>query len=418
MSRLDLSRRLVAAVLLCLLMVGGCSSRPPGAESDLEPTVILVSLDGFRWDYLDIYDAPTLEALVEDGVRAERLIPVFPSKTFPSHYSVVTGLYPGSHGIISNTIFDPEMDARFSLSNRDAIADARWWGGEPLWVTAEKQGQTAATYFWPGSEAAIQGIRPTYWFEFDGSVPGDDRAQQVLDWLDLPATERPTFITLYFSDVDGAGHDHGPDSPEVAEAVARVDGYMELLVSGLEERGILDDVDLLVTSDHGMVETSPERVIFADEYLDPEGARIVDYSPVLMMYPAEGSSDATYEALKRAPHLEVFWKDDLPERYHLDHPRTPPLIAIAEPGWVISTRSFFERDPDRYRGGAHGYDNRAPSMGGLFIAHGPSFKQGHVAEPFELVHLYNLMCDVLGLEPAPNDGDPNALIDILRESTR
>lgn len=417
MSTLAFSARRIAAAAAFVLVsfLAACAGRPPEpASADLKPTVLLVSLDGFRWDYLDLYDAPTLESLASDGVKAERLIPVFPSKTFPSHYSAVTGLYPGNHGIISNTMYDPELDARFSLSNREAVADARWWGGEPIWVTAEKQGQTAATYFWPGSEAAIQGVRPTYWLEFDGDVPGEERVDHVLEWLDLPESDRPTFLTLYFSAVDGAGHRHGPESPEVSDAVQEVDRYLSRLVTGLETRGILDEVNLIITSDHGMAETSPDRVVLLDQYFHPEDAHIVDYSPVLMMYPPEEARQETYEALKSDPHLEVYWKDELPERFHLQHPRTPPLLAIAEPGWEITTRGYYERDPSRYEGGAHGYDNRAASMGGIFIARGPAFKAGHRVPPFEIVHLYNLMCSILGLEPAPNDGDPHALQSLLR----
>lgn len=410
-------RLLTAAFVFLVLGLSSCTGRPPTDVVSERPTVVLISLDGFRWDYLDLYDAPTLERLAREGVQAESLIPVFPSKTFPSHYSAVTGLYPGNHGIISNTMYDPEMDVRFSLSNREAIVDARWWGGEPIWVTAEKQGMTAATYFWPGSEAPIQGVRPTYWFEFDGDVPGEERVDQVLEWMDLSSSERPAVITLYFSDVDAAGHRHGPNSPEVADAVERVDGYLERLVSGLEERRILNDVNLLVTSDHGMAETSPDRVVILDDYIDPDDAHIVDYSPVLMMYPPEGGDQEAYERLSTAPQLQVYWREELPERYHLDHPRTPPLVAVAEEGWVISTRSYYERDPDRYAGGAHGYDNLAPSMGGVFIARGPAFQPGQEVPSFEIVHLYELMCSILGLEPAPNDGDPNALSGLLREAS-
>lgn len=410
--------RAAAALALILFVLAGCSGSSPESVSgarDYRPPVILVSLDGFRWDYLDLYEAPALEALARGGVQAEKLIPVFPSKTFPSHYSAVTGLYPGNHGIISNTIYDPETGERFSLSNRDAIVDARWWGGEPIWVTAEKQGQIAATYFWPGSEAPIQDVRPTHWFEYDGEVPGEDRVDQVLAWLELPDGERPSIITLYFSDVDGAGHRHGPNAPEVAEAVARVDGYLQRLLDGLQSRQMLDSVNLLITSDHGMAETSPERVVFLDDYFNPDEAHVVDYSPVLMMYPPEGHGERIHQALRADPHLDVYWKDELPERFHLNHPLTPPLLAVAAEGWVIATRSYYERDPDRYAGGAHGYDNLAPSMGGLFIAHGPAFKSGLTAPSFEIVHLYEMMCGLLGLEPAPNDGEPDALTEILAE---
>ena len=162
--------------------------------------------------------------------------------------------------------------------------------------------------------------------------------------------------------------------------------------------------------------TSPERVIILDDYFDPDEAHIVDFSPVLMMYPPEGHADEIYDALSRNPHLEVFRKDELPERFHLDHPRTPPLIAVADEGWVITTRASHEENPDRFRGGAHGYDNLAESMGGIFIAHGPAFKSGETVDAFEIVHLYDVMCELLGLEPAPNDGDAKVLTGILRKA--
>ena len=398
--------------------LAGCMTPPHQQQSDppLRPTVILVSLDGVRWDFPGKFDARNLLALAEEGVRAERLTPIFPTKTFPNHYSTVTGLYAENHGVISNTMYDPVMDAGFSLSNREAIADARWWGGEPLWVTAEKQGQVAATYFWPGSEAAVQGVRPSYWYEYDGRIAGAARVEQVLEWLELPDQDRPTFITLYFSDVDGAGHRHGPDSPEVADAMAEVDSLVGLLIGGLEDRGLLDDVNVIITSDHGMAETSPDRAIIIDDFIDPEAAHIVDYSPVLMMYPPEGvDADSLVRALDAHEHLVAFTKDRIPDRFRIaDHPRTPPILALADEGWIISTRERYEENPDRYRGGAHGYDNALESMGGIFIAGGPAFRSGHSTEPFLTIHVYELVCEILGLEPAPNDGDLDAVEELLR----
>ena len=411
--------RIPAAILGILLLLSGCSGPSEQAGARIEPTVILISLDGFRWDYLDRYDAPTLDSLASEGVRAERLIPVFPTKTFPNHYSIVTGLYAEHHGIISNTMYDPDMDARFSMSNQDAVTDARWWGGEPLWVTAEKQGRTAATYFWPGSEAPIMGMKATYAVPYEGRIPGNDRVDHVLGWLDLPPTQRPGFITLYFSDTDNAGHEHGPDAPEVAEAVTRVDGYLRRLVNGLRRRALLNEINLVIVSDHGMAETSPERVIIIDDYFDVKQAHIVDYSPVLMAYPSEDEMTSALEQLDVHPHVEAFRKEDLPERLHLDHPRTPSLIAIAEEGWEFTTRQRFEENPDRFFGGAHGYDDQAPSMAATFVAHGPAFEKGQVVESIDVVDIYNIVCEILGLDPAPNDGDPEAVdLVLLRETVQ
>lgn len=412
------------ALFLAVLLLGGCALSSgcssalhrEGSERSIAPTVVLVSLDGVRWDFLEMYDTPNLSSLAAEGVRAERLTPVFPTKTFPNHYSTVTGLYAENHGIISNTMYDPVMDAGFSLSNREAIIDQRWWEGEPLWVTAEKQGQIAATYFWPGSEAPIQGVRPAYWLEYDGRIPGEERVDQVLEWLDLPVEERPTFITLYFSDVDGAGHRHGPEAEEVSEALSDVDALVGRLMDGLESRGIDDDVNVIITSDHGMAETSQHRAIILDDYFDPESARIVDYSPILMMYPPDGvNEDSLVRALDSHDHLVAFTKSQIPERFHIaDHPRTPPILAVADEGWSITTRDRYQESPERLNGGTHGYDNELVSMGGIFIARGPAFRSGYVAEPIINIHVYELVCEILGLDPAPNDGRLDAVDELLR----
>ena len=406
------------ALFFLFAFLAGCgasqqTSTPPASQTAGEraPTVLLVSLDGFRWDYPDRYATPNLDRIARQGVRAKHLWPVFPTKTFPNHYTQVTGLYPAHHGIVSNTMYDPEMDASFSLGDTAAVRDARWWGGEPLWVTAEKQGQTAATYFWPGSEVAPGGVRPTYWKPYDGRVPGAERVDQVLRWLDQPPGTRPTFLTLYFSAVDGAGHRFGPDAPETATAVRKVDGHLGRLLDGLEARGLRDKVNLIVTSDHGMAATSPQRVIFLDDYLDLEGVQVVDLSPVAMLRPTPGTAaDSLYAALKGAhPHLSVYRKGALPERLHFDgHLRIPPLLGLADEGWSIATRDLFEEHSGRFQGGAHGYDPQLASMHGIFYAAGPAFAAQPAASAFASIDLYLLITGILHLKPAPNDGDPAA----------
>lgn len=405
---------LLVLLLLASAFLGSCTSAPAAEEEP--PPVILISLDGFRWDYPEQYDTPVLDRIAERGVRAEGLIPVFPTKTFPNHYTQVTGLYPSNHGIVSNTMYDPEMDASFSLSTREAHQNPAWWGGEPLWATVEMQGKTAATFFWPGSEAPVDDVRPTYWKEYDGSVPGEARVDTVLGWLDLPNDERPDFITLYFSTVDSEGHEHGPNTPEVEAAIREVDGYLERLLDGLGARGIEDEVHLLIVSDHGMTATSRERVIFLDDYLDPDALHIVDMSPVLMAHPDEMSLDAAYDALKDAhPHLSVYRRSELPAAYHYqDHRRIPPLIAIADEGWSITTRSAFEEHPERFDGGGHGYDHRLPAMHGIFYAQGPRFQSGATLPRVRSIHLYELMAHLLDVEPAPNDGTLDSLRSALQ----
>ncbi len=419
----------LAAALLLLAAataLASCSRwRPPEA---FEPTLLLISIDGFRWDFLDRARTPNLDRLIANGVRAERLIPVFPTKTFPNHYSIVTGLYPEHHGIVANTMYDPVLNARFRMSDRQAVGDERWWGGEPIWVTAEKQGLLTAPFFWVGSEAPIRGVRPTYWQRFDDDFPNSDRVDQVLAWLDLPRERRPRLITLYFSDIDDAAHAYDPDgAPEVAAAVRQIDRTLGRLLHGLDERRLTDRVNLIVVSDHGMAALSPQRVILIDKYLDLEIANVVDWNPVLALWPAEDRVDEVYEALVDAhPHLRVFRRDEIPERLrYQQHRRIAPIIALADEGWWIGTRRGLQRvwspddhDADRFPGGTHGYDPALESMGALFIASGPALRKGLVVPPFENIHLYNLMCEILALDPAPNDGDPAVIAPLLADAPR
>lgn len=416
--------RRALVLLLCLLAWGCAPTAPAGGAPEaavagaprLAPTVILISIDGFRWDYLDRHSLPTLERLAAEGVRARALIPSFPTKTFPNHYTLVTGLYPANHGIIANNMYDPVLADSFSLGNREAVQDPRWWGGTPIWVTAERAGQKTAAFFWPGSEAPIQEVRPTYWTPYDGSITGAERVERVLEWLELPPQGRPTFITLYFSLVDDAGHRHGPGSPQLAAAVDTADQLLGQLVRGLEARGMLEQVNLILTSDHGMAPTSPERAIALDDYLDLDEVRVVDWNPVVMLLPDPGREEAVYRALKgRHPQLQVYRREEVPAELNFrNHPRIPPIIGIAADGWSITTRARLQREPERLAGGNHGYDHRLPSMHGLFVARGPAFRQGLVVEPFQNVHVYSLMAAILGLTPAPNDGSLQAVQHLLR----
>jgi predicted AlkP superfamily pyrophosphatase or phosphodiesterase len=414
-------------MLLVLLatILAGCSalSRTRDfreTERSVPGTVLLISLDGFRWDYIERFAPPNLTALAETGVRAKALIPVFPTKTFPNHYSIVTGLYPAEHGIISNNMYDPDRDAWFSMRDREAVSDPAWWGGEPIWVTAEKQGLITATYFWPGSEGPIDGIQPTYWKEFDDQIPGHDRVAEVLGWLDLPEEQRPAFVSMYFSDVDNAGHEFGPDDPRTGEVIARVDGYLGALLEGLQERNLLESTNILVVSDHGIASRSPDRVVFLDDYLESEDANVVDGSPVLALWPKALDVDSLYARLHGVhDHLQIYRRQEIPERFRFsNNPRIAPIIGIADEGWSIGRRSRFQSR--WYSGGTHGYDNELSSMHGILIAYGPEF--GSFGLQVELpainsIHLYELMADIIGVTPAPNSGSAEATAH-MRSPTR
>jgi predicted AlkP superfamily pyrophosphatase or phosphodiesterase len=401
-------------VLLAVLAIGGCSATrlsEPGGQS-----LILVSFDGFRWDFMDRVETPNLDRLAASGVRAERLIPSFPTKTFPNHYTIATGLYPGNHGIVANNVRDPQLEERFSLGNRDAIQDARWWHGEPIWVTARRHGRTAAPFFWPGSEAPIGGQHAAHWQIYDGSVPHAQRVDRVLDLLDLPAAERPAIATIYFSDVDDAAHRYGPDSEETDAAVARVDAALGRLIVGLEERQLWGRVHVMAVSDHGMIRVPPDQVIVLDDLIDLAVAQVTDWAPVLAVWPASEDVDRVYQALSGAhPHLTVYRKEETPADWHYrDSPRVAPILGLVDGGWRVSSRAYLETRGGRMSLGDHGFHPQVEEMGALFVAAGPGLRAGAVSPEFSNVHLYELMCHLLGFEPAPNDGSLSAVRHLLR----
>lgn len=401
---------LIAFVLLAVWLSSCVQSR---SIKDLRPTVILISLDGFRYDYIEKYQPPNLLSLARDGVQAKWMIPSFPSKTFPNHYTIVTGLYPQNNGIVENNVFDKGFNATFTMSNREEVQNGRWWLGEPIWITAEKQGQKTAPLFWPGSEAEIAGTRPAYWKPYDGKVTNEARIDTSLAWLDLPANERPTFLTLYFSDVDSAGHDFSPDAAETRDAVLKVDSDLGRLIDGLKARGIFAQVNLIIVSDHGMATQDPNNKIILDELFDTSLAeKILWTSEIVSIFPRAGKEDAIYETLKSKlpPQAKVYRKAELPARFHYSNsPRIAPLLVLPAEGWTLTTRAKFEemkaKDPKNGLRGGHGYDNELPSMRAIFIGHGSAFKKGAVIEPFENVQVYNVMTRILGLKPAPNDGN-------------
>lgn len=391
----------------------------PGARSAAaQPpqTVVLVSLDGFHPDYLRRYRAPNLVALAARGVQARWLTPAFPSNTFPNHYTIVTGLLPAHHGIVDNHFVDPADGVRFRYSAGDA-RQARWWRGEPLWVTAEHQGVRAASFFWPGSDLDDPARRPSRYQLYDGRVPDPDRVDTVLAWLDLPVAERPRFITLYFSDVDHFGHQDGPGSPEVAGAVALVDSMIGRLMEGIARRRLDNVVNVVVVSDHGMAATSRDRVIVLDDFLDRERVNAISLGSTIQLRPATRNglpADSIASTLAGVPHLFVYPRAATPERWrYRDNPRVSDVVGVAEAGWLLSTRAALASG--RWAsGGSHGFDNADSTMRALFIAAGPAFRRGVVVEPFQNLHVYELVCRVLGLRPAPNDGSLDSVRTLLR----
>ncbi|HET6970718.1 MAG TPA: ectonucleotide pyrophosphatase/phosphodiesterase [Phenylobacterium sp.] len=391
------------AVALALLLSACATVGPPSPRTAAErPLTILVSIDAFRADYLDRGVTPNLSALAADGARAA-MRPSFPSKTFPNHYAIVTGLRPDRNGIVANNMTDPAIPGVvFAMSNAAAVVDARWWNeAEPIWVTAERAGIVTATEFWPGSEAPIRGVRPHYFTHFDMATPSNDRVDQVLAWLDKPPAERPRFETLYFDIVDEAGHTYGPDSRQVNDAAAIVDAAIGRLVAGLKARGLT--ANIVVVADHGMAAVSASRRVFIDDLVPTRAYHALDMGPIGTIYPEPGHEAEVKAALVGThPHLQCWERGHLPERLHYGHnPRTAPIFCLPETGWVLTTHGFHARNPE---GGEHGYDNASPEMAAVFVAHGPAFRRGVTLPAFDNVDVYPLLAKLVGVAPRPSDG--------------
>lgn len=407
-------------ILAWIVFAAGCAQGPlrTGAVPGRHP-LILISIDGFRADYLDRHETPTLAALAADGVRAQALKPAFPTLTFPNHYTLVTGLYPDHHGIVNNRFIDPASGKRFVYKDRKTTGDPAWWGGEPIWASAEKQGVHAATMFWPGSDVAIGGVHPSQWRPFDAKITPDQRVDQVLQWLDLPKPKRPTFLTLYFDQVDHAGHDHGPDSAQVDAALQEVDAALARLVDGLKQRGLFDDTNLVIVSDHGMTATTRDKRSYLDDVIALDDVDVINYGILAGIQPHAGKTAAIERALLAPhPHMQCWRKSELPARLHYGtNPRIPALLCLAEDGGTISSHAY-ENNGGHFSAGEHGYDNDDPAMRALFVAHGPGFKRGLVVPEFDNVDVYPLLAWLLRIEPRANDGDFDAVAPMLAQPPR
>ncbi len=407
-----LSRRLFLLPFLLSLCLAAqvipVDHGPNAPEQLTKPYVVMVSLDGFRYDYTEKYSAKHLQALAAAGaVATQGMIPAYPSLTFPNHYTLVTGLYPEHHGIVANNFYDPVRKARFSSSDPASETDGSWFGGIPLWVLAEKQGMRSACFFWPGSEAEIAGIRPSSYVKFDDHFPDGKRIDQVIAWLRLPAEQRPHFITLYYSNVDHAGHQYGPESPETAAAVAHVDQLVGDLWTQLTRLQL--PIDLLVVSDHGM-EREQGPWINLDQYTD-----LTNFTTVgsLLYANSEAAAEKAYQGLKiKSDAFTVYRRARVPAelRYNGNLREGDPVVVANGP-YAIRAHGRDDRPPDT---GMHGYDPRAmKAMRALFIAVGPDIVRGATLQPFENVNVYPLIARILGLEAPQVDGSGNVLAKIL-----
>jgi predicted AlkP superfamily pyrophosphatase or phosphodiesterase len=372
------------------------SDRKNSAAQQQKPYVILISADGFRHDYAKKYQAEHLLKLSAGGVQADRMIPSYPTLTFPNHYTLVTGLYPAHHGLVNNTFYDPSRNDRYSMSAKAKVQDGSWYGGTPLWVLAEQQQMVSASFFWVGSEADIKGVRPTYSYDFTEKFPMAERIQVVKDWLNLPEEKRPHLITFYISEPDHSGHDHGPESQEAAEAVKMVDQAIFELTEAVKTTGL--PVNFIFLADHGMTAVDRERPLTVPKSIDPEKF-VVPTSGTTVSIHAKEKADIKplYKQLKKeAVDYKVYLKTKMPKKFHYGAKddkfnRIGDIVLIPE--WP---RIFSSRRPSP---GQHGFDpTKVEDMHATFFAWGPAFKSGMTIPAFENVNVYPLITEILGLE--------------------
>jgi predicted AlkP superfamily pyrophosphatase or phosphodiesterase len=392
------------------------------------PTTIIISLDGFRADFLLRNLTPRLNTFVQEGVSPLYMSPSFPSVTFPNHFTLATGLYPEAHGVVGNSFWDPDLKEEFFYTNTKVSMQSKWWNGEPFWVTAEKQGVRSAIHMWPGSEAHLGEIEPAYVDKYNGKEKLSNKANRILELLDRPGMEnpnvdtadmRPQLIAAYVPNVDADGHRFGPNSTEIRSTIQEADKMMDGIFLGLEARNLTNIVNVIVVSDHGMATTDVSRMIQMDDLVDLGKIDHIDGWPLVGLRPKSSADvEEMYDALagkaKTNPNFDVYLRDvNMPERYHFSqNERIAPLWIVPKAGWAIVTKDEFDIEEAKAKNleyspkGLHGYDHEHPLMRAIFIARGPAFPHtpGSKLEAFQNIEVYNIVCDSLGLEPAANNG--------------
>lgn len=363
-------------------LVGGAGKRWNGTHW-FDPTVILISLDGVGTDYLEEGLTPHLLDISRRGIRAEYLRPSFPTLTFPNHWTLLTGLYPSAHGIVANDFYDPAIEKEFVYTEPSKSWDSDWWSGEPLWATAGKNALRSAVLMWPGPPALKDGSSPTLWYPFVNHYNYHKKVDRVKKWLDMPYSTRPHFMAVYAPEVDQAGHRSGPHSHSVDQTLLEMDSFVKGIFDSIDQRNLTDIVDVIVVSDHGMAETSDDRLIFLDDILGEDGYKAIAHNegwPSAGLRFADGTDETEMlnrlqtAASKPDSGFSCYTSETMPERWHfIGHERIAPIYCVPEVGWAITNRQEFEVVMGgQYKiKGNHGYDNSDPSMHAIFVAHGP-----------------------------------------------
>ncbi|MGE0088579.1 MAG: ectonucleotide pyrophosphatase/phosphodiesterase [Bacteroidales bacterium] len=403
--------RLLFVAILAVWQFLPYSAISQNQEKNTDSYVLLISLDAYRWDYPDVFTTPNLKKIAAEGVKAKSLISCYPSKTFPNHYSIATGLHPDHHGIVNNSFNDKDL-GYYALGDRKSVENGAFYLGEPIWITAEKQGVKCASYFWVGSEAPIQGMQPTYWKKYSKKTTFEDKIDTVIHWFSLPENQRPHLVTFYHFQPDWISHDFGPLAKETRAVAEQLDSLLGIFMAKLSTLPIADKINVIVVSDHGMADISSNRYINLSDFLNKDWFSVIaGGNPVYSLQPKPEYYQQVLSKLKGIEHLKVWERNDIPKRYvYGTSSRVNDILIEADLGWSVA----WVDDKERFSGGTHGYDNMLPEMQGIFFAKGPAFKQGYVHESFMNIDVYPIIAKILDLKPAKVDGNLNEVIDILK----
>lgn len=379
------------------------------AQNPKQHYTVIVSLDGFRWDYPTMYPTPNINRIGQEGVKAV-MLPSFPASTFPNHYTLATGLVPDHNGIINNTFWDVKNKRQYSMGDSATRYNPEYYLGEPIWITAQKQGVKTGNMYWVGSDIAIKGTYPTYYKMYNAKplLSFEQRIDSVLSWLQKPEEDRPRFIMLYFEEPDGSGHHNGPCSEKTGIVVHHMDSLVGVLRAGLEKLPFAEDINLIVTSDHGMAEISKERVVDMNQYLKPEWCEVIDGRTPTSIFSKAGYRDSIYNRLKDVPHIRVWKKEAIPaELNYGSSDRVGDIVVAPEVGWQFT-------DVARNHKGAHGYFPQDKEMQVMFRAIGPDFKKEYTSTGFVNVDIYPLLAYLLQIVPEKTDGQFERIKGILK----
>ncbi|UJR31347.1 hypothetical protein I4U23_018843 [Adineta vaga] len=400
------------------LLISLIYSTPVINETSSIPLLLLISFDGFRWDYPDIYQLPHFDSLLKRGVRVKHIDNSFATVTFPSHYTMVTGLYEETHGIVANSMYDPILNA---VTNISTMNDTKWWSqnpySQPIWISNQLVNSTlqrrSGIIAWPGSNVPINGYRPHKYQLFNATRPLDNAFKQVLDWFREPMSTRINFGAVYHSEPDVTGHFYGPISSQMNETLKKCDDYVRELLEMIDKDEYLrNNLNVIITSDHGMHDVEKTHRIILEDYIDKSlfsayGGRA--FANIFVNKPSD--IDRLYANLSKLPNYDVYKKAQIPDEYHYkSNVRIGDILIVGKVGYDVilpGDNSFMNIV------GNHGYDNRAESMHPILYAFGPAFYRNLLAEPFRNVDLYPLMSHVLHLKQRTTNGSLSNVKHIL-----